>query len=177
LGTTHFLPETDVVSRNYTEYLADIDVSMGGKAAEELVFGPEKVTSGISADLQQATNTAFAMVTQLGYSKKLGSVDLLSNYDTLSSETKQEIEAEVRRLVDEASNRATKILTERRKELEILTKALLEYETLTKEEMEKVLRGEKLDKLESIAQPPITLPEALIATGLTSSTGDRAAPE
>jgi len=117
------------------------------------------------------------MVTQLGYSKKLGSVDLLSNYDTLSSETKQEIEAEVRRLVDEASNRATKILTERRKELEVLTKALLEYETLTKEEMEKVLRGEKLDKLESIAQPPITLPEALIATGLKSSTGDRAAPE
>src|SRR5438034_3134912 len=100
------------------------------------------------------------MVTQLGYSKKLGSVDLLSNYDALSSETKQEIEAEVRRLVDEASNRATKILTERRKELEVLTKALLEYETLTKEEMEKVLRGEKLDKLEPIAQPPITLPEA-----------------
>ena len=117
------------------------------------------------------------MVTQLGYSKKLGSVDLLSNYDALSSETKQEIEAEVRRLVDEASNRATKILTERRKELEILTKALLEYETLTKEEMEKVLRGEKLDKLEPIAQPAITLPEALIATGLKPSAGDRAAPE
>jgi ATP-dependent metalloprotease len=117
------------------------------------------------------------MVTQLGYSKKLGSVDLLSNYDALSSETKQEIEAEVRRLVDEASDRATKILTERRKELEILTKALLEYETLTKEEMEKVLRGEKLDKLESIAPAPITLPEALIATGLKPSAGDRAAQE
>ncbi len=118
------------------------------------------------------------MVTQLGYSKKLGSVDLLSNYDALSSETKQEIEAEVRRLVDEASNRATKILTERRKELELLTKALLEYETLTKEEMEKVLRGEKLDKLEPIAQPPpIILPEALMATGLKAPTGDRATPE
>ncbi|KAK2734816.1 hypothetical protein FQN55_002511 [Onygenales sp. PD_40] len=176
LGVTHFLPEMDVVSRNYSEFLAEIDVSMGGKAAEELVFGPENVTSGISADLQQATNTAFSMVTQYGYSKKLGSVDLLSNYDTLSSETKQEIEAEVRRLVDEASQRARTILTERRKELEILTKALIEYETLTKEEMERVLKGEKLEKLELISKAPIILPEPLMAapglkTGATAGTG------
>ncbi|EEQ85658.2 intermembrane space AAA protease IAP-1 [Blastomyces dermatitidis ER-3] len=177
LGTTHFLPEMDIVSRNYTEFLADIDVSMGGKAAEELVFGPENVTSGISSDLQHATNTAFSMVTQYGYSKKLGSIDLVTNYKTLSSETKQEIESEVRRLVEEASRRATAILTEHRKELELLTKALMEYETLTKEEMEKVLRGEKLDKLESIPKAPIILPDALMAAGLKPTAGESAAPK
>ncbi|OJJ49434.1 hypothetical protein ASPZODRAFT_157826 [Penicilliopsis zonata CBS 506.65] len=157
LGVTHFLPKMDLVSRNYTEYLADIDVAMGGKAAEELIFGPDKVTSGISADIQSATETAFTLVTQFGYSKKLGNVDLSTNYNRLSSETKQEIEAEVRRLVDEATARASKILTEKRTELELLTRALLEYETLTKEEMEKVLRGEKLEKLGS-------LPEAVISS-------------
>lgn len=168
LGVTHFLPEMDLVSRNYTEYLADIDVSMGGKVAEELIFGPDKVTSGISADIQQATETAFTLVTRFGYSKKLGNVDLSTNYESLSSETKQEIESEVRRLVEEARARATKILTEKRNELEILTKALLEYETLTKEEMEKILRGEKLPKLESDTSAPIKLPEALRATPLNA---------
>ncbi|PGH11671.1 hypothetical protein AJ80_07039 [Polytolypa hystricis UAMH7299] len=164
LGVTHFLPEMDIVSKNYSQYLAEIDVAMGGKAAEELVFGREKVTSGISADIQAATNTAFHLVTQLGYSEKLGSVDLSSNYDTLSSETKQEIEAEVRRITDEANHRATTILSERRKELEILTRALIEYETLTKDEMEKVLKGEKLNKMDSATNAPLILPEALTSS-------------
>ncbi|KAH8428178.1 i-AAA protease YME1 [Aspergillus melleus] len=171
LGVTHFLPEMDMVSRNYTEYLSDIDVSMGGKAAEELIFGPDKVTSGISADIQQATETAFTLVTRFGYSKKLGNVDLSTNYNRLSSETKQEIESEVRRLVEEAKVRAQNILTEKRNELELLTQALIEYETLTKEEMEKVLKGEKLEKLElpSSSPPPLKLPEALQATRLSKS--------
>ncbi|KAA8648690.1 hypothetical protein EYZ11_010265 [Aspergillus tanneri] len=168
LGVTHFLPEMDMVSRNYTEYLSDIDVSMGGKAAEELIFGPDKVTSGISADIQQATETAFTLITRFGYSKKLGNVDLSTNYDSLSSETKQEIESEVRRLVEEGRVRAEKILTEKRKELELLTQALIQYETLTKEEMEIVLRGEKLEKLEPTAPMPLTLPEALQTAKLSS---------
>ncbi|EAS36224.3 ATP-dependent metallopeptidase HflB [Coccidioides immitis RS] len=174
LGVTHFLPEMDIYSKNYTEYLADIDVSMGGKAAEELVYGPENVTSGSAADLRSATETAFSMVTQMGYSKKLGNVDLSFNYDALSSETKQEIEAEVRRIVEEASNRAKSILKERRKELELVTKALLEYETLTKEEMEKVIRGEKLEKLGASPKAPIILPDALINPGLSPPAGEKA---
>ncbi|KAJ5544943.1 ATPase AAA-type core [Penicillium sp. DV-2018c] len=174
LGITHFLPEMDTVSRNYTEYLADIAVSMGGKAAEELVFGHDNVTSGISADIQSATETAFTLITRFGYSKKLGNVDLSTNYDSLSSETKQEIESEVRRLVEEARDRATKILTERRNELELLTNALIEYETLTKEEMEKVLKGEKLQKLTSSPSAPMKLPDALqsAAIGTPSTTGE-----
>ncbi|KAL4808334.1 P-loop containing nucleoside triphosphate hydrolase protein [Aspergillus unguis] len=161
LGVTHFLPEMDMVSKNYTQYLSDIDVSMGGRAAEELVFGENQVTSGITADIKSATETAFTLVTRFGYSKKLGNVDLSTNYSSLSSETKQEIEAEVRRLVEEARVRASKILTEKREELEMLTKALIEYETLTKDEMEKVLRGEKLDKLVLPADAPLKLPEVL----------------
>jgi len=170
LGITHFLPEMDTVSRNYTEYLSDIAVAMGGKAAEELIFGADNVTSGISADIQQATETAFTLITRFGYSKKLGNVDLSTNYDSLSSETKQEIEGEVRRLVEEARARAEKILTDKREELELLTKALIEYETLTKEEMEKVLRGEKLDKLSSSPSAPLKLPEALQTANLNPST-------
>lgn len=88
-------------------------------------------------------------------------MDLGSNYNRLSSETKQEIEAEVRRLVEEARARAENILTEKRNELETLTKALIEYETLTREEMEKILRGEKLEKLEIPAAAPLKLPDAL----------------
>lgn len=179
LGITHFLPEMDTVSRNYTEFLSDIDVSMGGRAAEELIFGPDKVTSGISADIQSATETAFTLITRFGYSHKLGNVDLSSNYERLSSETKQEIEAEVRRLIEEGRNRASKILTEKRSELEMLTNALIEYETLTKEEMERILKGEKLDKLEatttapttppSSSVPPLKLPEPLQTPGLNAA--------
>lgn len=166
LGVTHFLPEMDMVSKNYTQYLSDIDVSMGGRAAEELIFGEDQVTSGITADLRSATETAFTLVTRFGYSKKLGNVDLSTNYNSLSSETKQEIEAEVRRLVEEARQRATKILTEKRHELELLTKALVEYETLTKEEMEKVLKGEKLDKLVLPPETPLKLPDVLQTASL-----------
>ncbi|CAL5874728.1 uncharacterized protein PFLUO_LOCUS9029 [Penicillium psychrofluorescens] len=176
LGVTHFLPEMDMVSRNYTEYLSDIDVSMGGKAAEELIFGPDNVTSGISADIQQATETAFTLITRFGYSKKLGNVDLSSNYERLSSETKQEIEGEVRRLVEEARARAEKILTEKRNELELLTRALIEYETLTKEEMEKVLKGEKIEKLKSNPKAPLKLPDALLDANLGPSSAGAGGP-
>jgi len=176
LGLTHFLPEMDAVSRNYSEFLSDIAVAMGGRAAEELIYGPENVSSGISGDIQQATETAFTLITRFGYSKKLGNVDLSSNYDSLSSETKQEIEGEVRRLVEEARDKATKILTEKRSELELLTKALIEYETLTKDEMEKVLRGEKLDKMSSLPSAPLKLPDALQVAGLTPPSGTEQPP-
>jgi ATP-dependent metalloprotease len=114
------------------------------------------------------------LITRFGYSKKLGNVDLSTNYDSLSSETKQEIEAEVRRLVEEARDRATNILTEKRNELELLTKALIEYETLTKEEMEQVLKGEKLNKLLSAPSAPLKLPSALQSTNLNPSAAGRA---
>ncbi|EXJ54262.1 hypothetical protein A1O7_09599 [Cladophialophora yegresii CBS 114405] len=148
LGITHFLPEMDAVSMAYDQFIAQIDVSMGGRAAEELIYGPTKVTSGIAHDVQSATQTAFYLVTQCGYSSKLGNVDLASDYDKLSSETKMEIEREVREIVEGGRQRADRIVKEKRKELEALKDALLEFETLDREEIMKILRGEKLQKLE-----------------------------
>jgi ATP-dependent metalloprotease len=148
LGVTHQLPEMDAVSYAYDQFLSDIDVAMGGRAAEELVYGPNKVTSGITSDVQQATRTAYHLVTQCGFSAKLGNVDLHSDYNNLSSETKQEIEREVRDIVEAGRERADKILKDKRKELEALKDALLEFETLDREEIMKILRGEKLKRLE-----------------------------
>ncbi|RMZ90810.1 hypothetical protein DV736_g1946, partial [Chaetothyriales sp. CBS 134916] len=148
LGVTHMLPEMDAVSRGYDQYLASIDVCMGGRAAEELIYGPSKVTSGIAHDVQSATQIAYHLITQCGYSKKLGNVDLASDYERLSGETKQEIEKEVREIVEGGRARADKIISEHRKELEMLKDALLEYETLTKEEILKVIKGDKLKRIE-----------------------------
>ncbi|KIX05169.1 uncharacterized protein Z518_06041 [Rhinocladiella mackenziei CBS 650.93] len=148
LGVTHFLPEMDAVSRSYDQMLAQIDVSMGGRAAEELIYGPNKVSSGIAGDVQSATATAWRMVTSFGYSPKLGNVDLASDYERLSSETKQEIEHEVREIVEGGRQRADRIVKEKRKELETLKDALIEFETLDREEVLRILRGEKLKRLE-----------------------------
>ena len=148
LGVTHMLPEMDAVSMGYDQYLASIDVSMGGRAAEEVVYGPNKVTSGIASDVQSATKVAYHLVTQCGFSSKLGNVDLASDYNHLSSETKQLIEQEVREIVEAGRQRADQIIRDKRKELEALKDALIEFETLDKAEIEKVLRGEKLVRLE-----------------------------
>lgn len=148
LGVTHTLPEMDAVSRNYAQYIADIDMCMGGRAAEELIFGADHVSSGIHSDLRQATHLAYALVTQYGFSEKLGSLDLHTNYDSLSSQTKQDIENEVRTIVEGARRRADNILKSKRQELELLKDALLEYETLTREEILQIMKGEKVQRVQ-----------------------------
>jgi len=160
LGVTHFLPELDRVSLSKKELEARIDVAMGGKMAEELIYGPENVTTGASSDIQGATDTAYHMVTSAGMSAALGNVDLVSNYDNLSSETKQKIEQEVRRLVEEGRARAMKLLTDNRQALDRLAIALVEYETLDKEEMEKIVRGELLvGKVKADPNAMVKLPD------------------
>ena len=99
------------------------------------------------------------MVTSYGFSDTLGDVDLNSNYARLSSETKQQIEGEVRRIIEESRQRATKLLMTRRKELEIIANALVEYEVLDLHEMQQILRGEKLEKMRSGVGIPMKLPE------------------
>jgi len=187
LGVTHFLPELDRVSMSKRELMAKIDVAMGGKMAEELIYGPENVTTGASSDITGATNLAYHMVTQAGMSAALGNIDLSNNYDKLSSETKQKIEDEVRRLVEEGRERAMKLLTDNRAGLERLANALVEYETLDREEMEKVVRGEKLtgkikaDPNASVkvpvdappSPPPVTItPGAVNLPGLGGRAGE-----
>jgi len=159
LGITFQLPEMDKVSETKKNLEARIDVCMGGKVAEQLIYGDDGVSTGASSDIQQATNLAYHMVTQAGMSDLLGNIDLSSNYNRLSSDTKQKIEGEVRRIIEAGKDRATKLLTEKRTELDRLANALVEYETLDKAEMEKVIRGEKLpDKIKSSIDTPIKLP-------------------
>lgn len=184
LGMTHFMDDMDKVSRARVEYLSDIDVSMGGKVAEQLVYGPDNVTSGCSAvrnntfsqpkmpqanstqDLQGATQVAYHMVTSLGMSDLLGNMDFASSYQHLSSETKLKIEQEVTRFVEEGKSRATALLKEKRKELDMLAKALVEYETLSLEEIKTVLKGEKLDKMSAQVKTPLKLPEIVLPPGM-----------
>lgn len=182
LGVTYRMPEMDKVSLSKAEMLATIDVAMGGKVAEEIVYGADQVTTGCSSvcqccfvyqsrslmfvqDLQNATNVAYDMVTRCGMSETLGQADLASHYDTLSSETKQQIEREVRRILEDSRQRALKVLNERRKELDIIAKSLVEYEVLSLEEVEKVLKGEKLQKLTSSPSMPIKLPDIVLPPG------------
>ncbi|KAL8679744.1 MAG: hypothetical protein Q9186_004016 [Xanthomendoza sp. 1 TL-2023] len=175
LGITHFLEEMDKVSKSKAEYLAEIDVCMGGKVAEELVYGADNVTSGASSDIRGATSIAHYMVTQCGMSDALGNIDLASNYSFHSSETRAKIESEVRRLIEEGRERATKLLSENRKELDIIAKALMEYEVLNLEEVNKVLKGEKLPKLTSKPAAPMKLPDLILpASSLPAQSGPQA---
>ncbi len=156
LGLVLALPERDQLSVNITKYRSKIAMAMGGKVAEELVFGPENVTSGAASDIKQVTRIARAMVTQFGMSEKLGNIDyaneqqsFLGPYSTqanTSQDTLEIIDAEVRKIVEEGYNTAKAILIEKRDDLERLAQGLLEYETLTGKDIEKVLKGEPLTK-------------------------------
>ncbi|KAH7681964.1 Peptidase FtsH protein [Dioscorea alata] len=133
LGMVAQLPDKDETSISRRQMLARLDVCMGGRVAEELIFGENEVTSGASSDIQQATNLARAMVTKYGMSKEVGIVS--HNYDdngkSMSTETRLQIEKEVREFLEKAYNNARTILTTHNKELHALANALLEHETLT----------------------------------------------
>ena len=160
LGLVLSLPERDQLSVTKTKYKSKIAMAMGGKVAEEMTFGPENVTSGASSDIQQITKIARAMVTQFGMSEKLGNIDYINEQQTYlgpsgstvqaGPETQERIDAEVRKIVDEGYNSAKKILTKHRDKLEHLAKGLLEYETLTGPEIEKVMNGGILNKEEDL---------------------------
>jgi cell division protease FtsH len=153
LGMVQGLPERDQISQSYEQFIAMLAMAMGGRVAEELIFGKNKVTSGAASDIQQCTRIARAMVTQLGYSDKLGTVAYadpqqeqflgysLGRTQTLSEATQQTIDAEVRRLVQDGYDTAKRILTEKRDQLEMIAKGLLEFETLTGEELKGLLEG------------------------------------
>ena len=151
-------------------------MALGGKIAEELAFGPDHVTSGVSNDLEKATKEAFAIVGRFGMSAKLGPMDYANNYEKLSSETRAAVETEVQRLLSSSAEEVRTLLSSRRKELDLLAHALVEYETLDKREVERVIRGEKLtgrmpaspNAVMSVpvpAQPTSELPPGLGPTG------------
>jgi cell division protease FtsH len=158
------LPERDKLSMSLEQMTSRLAIMMGGRVAEELVFGRDKVTSGAASDIEQATRLARMMVTRWGLSEELGTVSYGENQDEVflgmsvsrtqnaSEATVQKIDSEIRRLVEEGYNEATKILTERRADLEALAKGLLEYETLTGEEIQDLLKGKKPNR-ESVLEP------------------------
>jgi len=157
LGYTSQLPEGDRNSISLKEYLAQIDVSMGGRVAEELIYGPENVTSGASSDIQNATRTARAMVTNWGFSR-LGPVFYDTRDGTLSSRRKDEIEDEVTNLILGGQGRATTILTSRIEELHRLAHALVEHETLDADEVKKVIKGEPIRNITQVLEEELSRP-------------------
>lgn len=141
LGMVTQLPDKDETSVSRKQMLALLDVCMGGRVAEELIFGENEVTSGASSDLQKATSLARAMVTKYGMSKEVGVVT--HNYDdngkSMSTETRLLIEKEVKNFLERAYNNARTILTTHSKELHALANALLEQETLTGSQINSLL--------------------------------------
>ncbi|KAJ2747085.1 i-AAA protease yme1 [Coemansia sp. BCRC 34301] len=147
LGVTMQLPEADKVSTSKVEYQAMLDVSMGGRAAEELVYGLDGVTSGCSSDLRKATQVANAMVSQFGMNDSVGLVSYTEEeIGRLSAEGRGAIEAEIRQLNQAANERVMKLLSNHREELERLALALVEYETLDKNEIERAVKGLPIER-------------------------------
>jgi cell division protease FtsH len=166
LGLTMQVPEGDRYSMDYQQMTSRLAIMMGGRVAEELIFGKEKVTSGASSDIQAATSLARSMVTRWGYSDVLGMVSYGDNQEevflghsvsrtqNVSEETARKIDAEVKRLVQTGYTEAKRILQERIDDLHTLAKALLEYETLTGEEIVSVIKGVKPSRDEPLAKRP-----------------------
>ncbi|WP_237480965.1 ATP-dependent zinc metalloprotease FtsH [Lichenibacterium dinghuense] len=155
LGMVMQLPERDKLSMSYEQMTSRLAVLMGGRVAEEIIFGKEKVTSGAQSDIEQATKLARAMVTRWGFSDELGTVMYGENQEevflgysmgkqnNISESTSQKIDSEVRRLVESGLADATRIITTKRADLESLAQGLLEYETLSGDEIRGVIKGIK----------------------------------
>jgi cell division protease FtsH len=158
------LPERDKLSMSFEQMTSRLAIMMGGRVAEELVFGKDKVTSGAASDIEQATKLARMMVTRWGLSDELGTVAYGENQDevflgyqvarqhNISEETSRKIDAEVRRYVEDGYAEATQVLTEKRADLETLARGLLEFETLTGDEITDLLAGKRPVR-ESVIEP------------------------
>jgi cell division protease FtsH len=164
LGMVMQLPERDKLSMSREQMTSRLAIMMGGRVAEELVFGREKVTSGAASDIEQATKLARMMVTRWGLSDELGTVAYGENQDevflgyqvsrqqNISEETSRKIDGEIRRLVEAGYAEASHILEEKRADLELLAKGLLEFETLTGDEIKDLLIGKRPTR-ESVIEP------------------------
>ncbi|HEY2133607.1 MAG TPA: ATP-dependent zinc metalloprotease FtsH [Acetobacteraceae bacterium] len=158
LGLVMSLPEGDRYSKSKSKLLAELTMAMGGRAAEEIVFGADNVSNGASGDIKMATNQARMMVTEWGMSDKLGMIAYGDNSQevflghsvtqnkNVSEVTAREIDAEMKGIIDNAYARAKHILTTNLNELHSVAQGLLEHETLSGDEIRQLLRGEKVIK-------------------------------
>ena len=159
LGMVMSLPEGDRYSKSKAKCLAELTMAMGGRAAEEIIFGADKVSNGASGDIKMATDQTRRMVTEWGMSDKLGMIAYGDNSQevflghsvtqnkNVSEATAREIDSEIKSVIDNAYVSAKRILTEQLDQLHSLAKALLEHETLSGDEIRTVLRGEKVIKV------------------------------
>jgi len=178
LGMVMQLPEGDRYSMDFTQMTSRLAIMMAGRVAEELIFGKDKVTSGASSDIQAATGLARNMVTRWGYSDVLGMVSYGDNQEevflghsvartqNVSEDTAQKIDLEVRRLVQAGYDEAKSILTAKLEDLHTLAKALLEYETLSGDEIINVIKGVKPDREDA---EPKQLPGPRVSVPLSPS--------
>ena len=162
LGMVVSLPEMDRLNMHKDEGKQKIAMTMAGKAAEIIKYGEEGVSSGPAGDIQQASALARAMVMRWGMSDKVGNIDYAEAHEgyagntagfSVSAHTKELIEDEVKRLIDEGYDTARRILLEKAEDFERLARGLLEYETLTGDEIRKVIAGESLGKDDDADRP------------------------
>jgi cell division protease FtsH len=170
LGMVMRLPERDNYSYHRDKMHANLSVSMGGRVAEELIFGYDKVSSGASSDIQYATSLARDMVTQWGMSDEMGPLQYEEKHDgylgygmsqrsAMSDETAKKIDAEIRKLVEGGHKRATDLLKKHNKQLHLLANALLEFETLSGEEIRQLLETGKFERDDGKVAKPSSIPQ------------------
>src|SRR5262247_1309569 len=176
LGMVMQLPERDKLSMSLEQMTSRLAIMMGGRVAEELVFGKEKVTSGAASDIEQATKLARMMVTRWGLSETLGTVAYGENQDevflgyqvarqqNVSEETSRKIDGEIKRLVEAGYAEAQRILEEKRADLETLAKGLLEFETLSGDEIKDLVTGKRPVR-ESVIEPATPRSSAVPSAG------------
>ncbi|WP_417515699.1 ATP-dependent zinc metalloprotease FtsH [Minwuia sp.] len=174
LGMVMRLPEKDQLSMRYDQLIAHLAVAMGGRVAEEMIFGHEKITTGASSDISQATGIARRMITEWGYSEKLGTVRYSANEEevflghsvtqqkNISENTAELIDGEIRRLIDEAMETAKRILTENIDLLHRVANALLEFETLSGDDIQALKRGESIERKDETAAKPKSTPASIV---------------
>ena len=181
LGMVMQLPEGDRYSMKYQQMIDRIAIMAGGRVAEELIFGKDNITSGASSDIEQATKLARAMVTRWGFSDVLGTVAYGENQEevflghsvarsqNVSEETARIIDGEIKRLVTAGWDEARRILTEKKADHEKLAQALLEYETLSGEEIAALLKEGKLPDREETGDvtvgPSLAVPVTPVSDG------------
>jgi ATP-dependent metalloprotease len=142
LGMVTMLPEGDQTSQSLKQMKAMMDVCMGGRVAEELIFGREETTSGAMSDIVNATRIARNMVTKYGFSEEIGLVNYggQTGEEHASEETRNKIDAEVKKLTDASYKRAKDVLMKYHRQHHLLAKTLLEYETLTGDEVRDLVK-------------------------------------
>ena len=183
LGVTMALPERDRYGYSKKELKARIAMCFGGRVAEEMVFGLDNITTGASEDIRQATDMSRRMVTEWGFSDKLGPLRYTENQEevflghsvtqhkNVSDSTNRVIDEEVRSFVEEGQGTARRIITEFRDQLEIIAKGLLEFETLSRDDIDTLMRGEPLVRETGTYEPPPRPKDPSVRSSVPSSGG------